>query len=314
MKTGKVSLEDLQGVFPVPPLSRDSNRRLDLDQNQHLVEHMASGGITRFLYGGNAFLYHMGIQDFEEMVEWLAGFTGDLWSIPSVGPSFGRALDQAAFVKRHPFPCVMVLPCADPRDAKGLEAGYREIAEAAGCPLICYLKDENNFGADKPAGLDAVARLVDDKVCIGIKYAVVRDNPSVDAYLDELLKRVDKSYVISGIGERPAIIHVRQFGLPGFTTGSGCIAPRLSQDLFESNVAGNWDNSDQIRQKFLPLEDLRDAWNPAKVLHHATELSGITGTGPLLPYLSPLSDAQLAELEPVARDLAQQNALVTAEV
>jgi len=35
-------------------------------------------------------------------------------------------------------------------------------------------------------GLDAVARLIDSGVCVGIKYAVVRDDPSQDKYLESL--------------------------------------------------------------------------------------------------------------------------------
>ena len=108
----------------------------------------------------------------------------------------------------------MALPCADPRDAAGLEAGLRDIADAAGCGLILYLKEENNFGNDKDAGLDVVARLVDAKICVAIKYAVVRTDPRQDTYLDGLLKRVERRLVVSGIGERPAIVHMRTSSCP----------------------------------------------------------------------------------------------------
>src|SRR5262245_1883647 len=130
MKTGPVVPEDLRGVFPVPPLARlaDAERGLDFTQNDRLLRHMKAGGLTRFLYGGNAFLYHVTLAEYEQLLDWLAGFEGSLWAIPSVGPSFGRALDQAALLRRHRFPCAMALPCADPRDAHGLEAGLREIA------------------------------------------------------------------------------------------------------------------------------------------------------------------------------------------
>ena len=102
----------------------------------------------------------------------------------------------------------------------------------ASTPLVLYLKEENNFGADKMAGLDAVARMVADGTCVWIKYAVVRKDPKEDAYLEALLARVDKSRVVSGIGERPAIVHMRDWSLPGFTTGSGCIAPAASLEVF----------------------------------------------------------------------------------
>jgi dihydrodipicolinate synthase/N-acetylneuraminate lyase len=202
----------------------------------------------------------------------------------------------------------MALPSGDPRDAAGLERGLREVAEAAGLPLVLYLKSEDAFGADKEAGLDAVGRLMKSGTAVFIKYAVVRQDPSKDAYLDGLLRRVDRERVISGMGERPAVVHVRDFKLPGFTTGSGCVAPRRTQSLFEACARKDFEAAARLREDFLPLEDLRDAWNPAKVLHEAVEAAGLCRTGPILPHLSPLSPAQAAELAPAARRLASLNA------
>ncbi|HEX5082924.1 MAG TPA: dihydrodipicolinate synthase family protein [Blastocatellia bacterium] len=310
MKTTPVSIEDLRGVFPVPPLARrnDARRPIDFEQNDRIVRHIADGGLTRFLYGGNAFLYHVTLAEYESLLDWLSGFADGLWAIPSLGPSYGRAMDQASILRRYKFPCAMALPCGDPRDAKGLETGLREIAETANTPLILYLKDENNFGADKEAGLDVVARLVDEDVCVAIKYAVVWPNPAEDAYLESLLKRVDRARVISGIGERPAVIHMRDWNLPGFTTGSGCVAPRLSRLIFEACVEGDYETAEKLRAEFLPLEDLRDAWSPAKVLHFATQLAGVAETGTVPPFLSSLSEEPLKKLAPVARRLVERNA------
>ena len=305
------SLEDLHGVFAVPPLARrrDSSRSLDLAQNDLIVRHIKGGGITRFIYGGNAFLYHVTLAEYEELLEWLAAFDDDLWPIPSVGPSYGRALDQAKLLRKFRFPCVMALPCSDPRDARGLERGYREIADVAETKLILYTKDEDNFGLDKQAGLDTVARLVDDGICAGIKYAVVRRDPTQDEYLKDLLSRVDRKLVISGIGERPAVAHLRDWKLPGFTTGSGCIAPRLTQRLFEACAREDFAEAEQLRTGFIPLEDLRDAWSPAKVLHEAVEVAGIAETGEIPPFLSGLSADQVEKLAPVARQLFERNAM-----
>jgi dihydrodipicolinate synthase/N-acetylneuraminate lyase len=301
---------DFRGVLPVPPLARknDARRSIDFDQNDRLVRHMAAGGITRLIYGGNALLYHITLADYEPLLEWLAGLKSEFLVIPSAGPSYGRAMDQAPLLRKHGFPCVMVLPCGDPRDARGLEQGLREIGDACEAPLLAYLKDENNFGADKEAGLDAVARLIDSGICVGVKYAVVRDDPSKDKYLESLLRRVDRAKVISGIGERPAICHMRDFGLQGFTTGSGCIAPRLSNQIFEACMRRDYDAAEPLRAEFLPLEDLRDAWGPSKVLHFATALAGLSDTGPILPYSSPLAAGQLEQLKGVAQALLARNA------
>ena len=302
-------MADLNGVYAVPPLPRraDARRSLDFGAAELLARHIEAGGITRFLYGGNAFLYHVSLDEFAALIDWLARFPANRWPIPSIGPSFGRAIDQARLLRKHSFPAVMMLPCGDPRDARGLEAGMREIVHAAGMPLILYLKSEDAFGSDKDAGLDAVGRLIEDGTAISIKYAVVRDNPSGDPYLEGLLRRVDRRRVISGMGERPAIEHLRDYKLGGLTTGSGCIAPRRCQELFEAAGRGDWNTATTLRSAFMPLEDLRDAWGPARVLHHATELSGVAPTGPIPPYVSALNEDQLQQLEPVACALRKQD-------
>lgn len=300
----------LNGVYAVPPLPRrsDPRRTLNLNAAECIARHIEAGGITRFLYGGNAFLYHASLDEFAALADWLSSFPASRWPIPSIGPSFGRAIDQARILRKHSFPAVMMLPCADPRDARGMETGLREISHAAATPLIIYLKSEDGFGSDKEEGLDAVGRLVDDGIAIAIKYAVVRSNALDDPYLDGLLRRVDRRHVISGMGERPAIEHLRDYHLGGLTTGSGCIAPRRCQDLFETCRTQHWEGAIALRDEFMPLEDLRDAWGPARVLHHATELAGIAPTGPIPPYVSALDATQIETLAPVARALRERNA------
>lgn len=289
MRTTAFEHRDTKGVFAVPPLARrpDERRTIDIEQNNRIVRHIAGGGIERLIYGGNAFLYHITLADYEQMLEWLSGQPSNLLCIPSVGPSFGRAIDQAALLRRYSFPLVMVLPCSDPRDAEGLEAGMREFADAAGCPLMLYLKEESSWGSDAKDGLGAVERLVRDKICLAIKYAVVRPDPNDDPYLTELLRRVPKEVVISGIGERPAVQHMHHWSLPGFTTGSGCVAPELSQAIFEACQRGDWSAAEALRAQFIPLENLRDEHGPARVLHAAVEREGIAVTGPIPPYVSP---------------------------
>lgn len=293
---------DFADVFAVPPLPRrhDARRSLDLDAASRIAGHIEAGGITAYLYGGNAFLYHVTMDEYETFVGWLAQFEPPRWPIPSLGPSFGRAMDQAKLLRRHHFRCAMMLPSGDPRDARGLETGLREIAAAAGLPLIVYLKSDDAFGQDREQGLDAIGRLVDDGTAVAIKYAVVLHDPRRDPYLEGLLRRVDPRRVVSGMGERPAVVHLRDFGLPGLTTGSGCIAPALCRRLFEACRRQDWAGAGQIRAAFMPLEDLRDAWGPARVLHHATELAGIAPTGPIPPFVSALEVAELEALAPVA--------------
>jgi dihydrodipicolinate synthase/N-acetylneuraminate lyase len=292
-------------VYPVPPLARKNNaaRSLDFDQNETILRYLQQGGIQYVMYGGNAFLYHASLSEYSQLVEWLGSLNNGQNFIVGMGPSYGRAMDQAPLIRRHRFTSVLMLPCGDPRDAAGLEAGYREIADACNTPLTIYVKDENNFGNDREAGLDAIGRLMDSGICLNIKYAVVRKDPREDAYLGALLKRVDAARVISGIGERPAIVHLRDFHLNGFTTGSGCIAPDMSKALLEACIRQDYESAEEIRAPFIPLEDLRDAWGPSRVLHRGVALAGIAQTGPISPFISELSRDQETQLEAVSRAL-----------
>src|SRR6201994_1443915 len=248
-----MTLDSLKGVFAVPPLARKlgATRAIDFEQNSEIVRYIANGGITRFIYGGNAFLYHLTLDEYEQLLEWQAEIQRDgLWLIPSAGPSYGRLMDQAKLLRRFGVPCVMALPCGDPRDAAGIECGLREFAEAADTKLMLYLKEESNMGADRIAGLEAVRRLVDDGICIAIKYAVVRADPSNDTYLSELLARVECGKVISGMGERPAVAHLRDWKLTGFTTGSGCLTPGLSSEILAACQAGHFADAEHLRSLF----------------------------------------------------------------
>src|SRR3989442_8848687 len=112
MKPNSLSSEDLRGVFAVPPLARrrDPARSLDLAQNDLIVRHIISGGITRLIYGGNGFLYHITLAEYEKLLERLAGFYDELWGIPSIGPSDGRAMDPPKLLFKVYFPSGLVPP------------------------------------------------------------------------------------------------------------------------------------------------------------------------------------------------------------
>jgi dihydrodipicolinate synthase/N-acetylneuraminate lyase len=301
--------QELGGVYAVPPLARTADRRraIAFEENVKIVNYIIRGGITRLIYGGNAFFHHLTLAEYEQVLDWLSQLQHDgLQVIVAAGPSFGRLMDQATLLRRAGVHSVMVLPCGDPRDAAGIGRGLREFADASGAHILAYVKEETNLGIDSERGLDVLGKLVDEGVCDGVKYAVVRDDPRVDAYLEALLRRVDQSKVISGIGERPAVTHLRQWKLTGFTTGSGCLAPQQSVAILRSCERGDFATAEEIRERFLGLEDMRDLWGPARVLHHAMELTGIARTGAIPPFVSPLSAECQEAVRPVAQHLADE--------
>ena len=60
MKTTRVTPADLQrSVLAVPPLARRADFALDEAQTARIVGHLRDGGVSTFMWGGNANLYNM---------------------------------------------------------------------------------------------------------------------------------------------------------------------------------------------------------------------------------------------------------------
>ncbi len=299
MKTTPVTTADLRSsVIAVPPLCRNADLSLSREENKKLIDHMYAGGIRTLLYGGNANLYNIAISEYDALLSMLADLApDDLWMVPSIGPMYGTAMDQAAILKDHKFPTAMLLPTLFPSKPAGVATAIRHLVEKAGMKLVLYIKDESYITPEH------AAELVNDGLISWIKYAVVKPNPADDLYLTKLVSLVNPDLIVSGIGEQPAIIHLRDFGITGFTAGCVCVAPRLSMDLLRAIDAKDYDRAEQIREIFLPLEDQRNAHSPILVLHHAVALAGIAKTGPVLPLLTELPDELLPGIEKAAKDL-----------
>ena len=276
-----------QSVFAVPPLARDASLEIDGDENEKIIRFLEAGGVRSLLYGGNAVLYHTRLSEYADLLGMLAdAASNETVVVPTIGPSYGLASDQVDVLADFPFPTAMMLPSRDVVDGQGIATGIRRLSEQWGKPLVVYLKFDRWLDAELVRKLDA------DGVISWIKYAVVRDDPADDDYLRELLEVFPGERMVSGIGEQPAIIHLRDFGITGFTSGCVCVAPQRSTDMLGAIQAGDWETAEAIRRWFLPLEDLRNEISPIRVLHHAVRQAGIAETGPLLPLLSDLGPAE----------------------
>jgi dihydrodipicolinate synthase/N-acetylneuraminate lyase len=275
-----------QSVIAVPPLAVQADGAVNAQENAKIIRHLTAGGVTHLLYGGNALFYHIRPSRYAQCLSMLVELADDQTSVvPSVGPAYGLMMDQVEVLADFDFPTAMVLPQRDIADDAGIASGIRHAAEKLGRPLVVYIK------FDRWLKKDTVRRLEADGVISWIKYAVVRDDERNDPYLRELLEVFPGERMISGIGEQPAIVHLRDFSLGGFTSGCVCVAPDKSQQMLGAIQAGRFEQAEAIRKFFLPLEDLRNEINPIRVLHEAVELAGIAKTGPLLPLVSPLEDA-----------------------
>ena len=289
-------------VISVPPLARDADGLFNREENRKLIRYLEGGGVSTLLYGGNAILAHISIGEYAEMLALLSELAAEqTLVIPSAGPSFGMMMDQAKILRELAFPTAMMLPSRDVVTSDGVASALRRFVEVMQRPAVLYIKNDGFIE------IDAVKRLAKDGLLSWIKYATVRDNPVNDPYLRQLVDTVGASLIVSGIGEQPAISHLREFGLVSYTSGCVCVAPRLSMQMLRAIKVGDFATAERIQAVFGPLEDLRNAINPIRVLHTAVGLAGIAEMGPIIPLLSEVSAADYPAIEDAAKRLLAQS-------
>jgi dihydrodipicolinate synthase/N-acetylneuraminate lyase len=301
MKTSAFDAAHLStSVFAVPPLARDATGKISPAENEKIVRFLEAGGVRSILYGGNAVFYHTRLSEYAGLLSMIAEVSSnDTVIVPSIGPAYGLAMDQVDVLREHDFPTVMLLPSRDIVDEAGIATGIRHIADRLGKPIVLYLKIDRWLDAEIIKSLEA------DGLISWIKYAVVREDPAVDDYLREVLDVFPAERIVSGIGEQPAIVHLCDFGITGFTSGCVCVAPDKSMEMMRAIQGADLETAEQIRQWFQPLEDLRNEINPIRVLHHAVAEAGIAATGPLQPFLSDLPAADVARIAAAVAKMLQ---------
>lgn len=299
MKTSPVTTSDIRNaVLSVPPLARRADFSLDAAANRAQIRHLEAGGVTTLLYGGNANFYNFGLGEYESVLDLIeAEAAATSWVIPSIGPGYGVAMDQAKLLRGRDFPTAMVLPMAGQVTPEGAASGLTRIAEAFGRPLIVYIKREFYLSAE------GLARLAQSGAVAMVKYAVEREETSPDDYLRALIDAVGADRIVSGMGELPAVEHMRDFGLACFTSGSVCVAPNLSMALLAACRRGDFVEAKRIRGLFMPLESLRNSVSQIRVLHEAVRLAEVADTGAMLPMLSNIEAEHHPAICKAAQDL-----------
>lgn len=305
MNQAEITAETLGGsVIAVPPLARNADYSLNHAENAKLIRHLEGGGVSTLLYGGNAILYHVALSEYAELLQMMTDLAGEnTLMIPSVGPAYGTMMDQASILREFNFPTAMILPTRDVATSAGVASAVRNFVEATSRPAVLYIKNDGLIE------ISDARKLMDDGLLSWIKYAVVRTDTSRDPYLQELADAVGTDRIVSGIGEQPAIVHLRDFGLNSFTSGCVCIAPSKSIAMLRAIKAGDFETAEQIQATFKPLEDLRNSINPIRVLHTAVALSGIANTGPIIPLMSELNASDRPAIQAAAAKLLEAERL-----
>ncbi len=288
MKTSPITPRDIaRSVWAVPPLSLTSDAEIRGEENQRLVRHIEAGGVTTILYGGNANIYAATADLFADLIERLPSWVGEeTWAIPSVGPDWGKLMDQARMLGGTAFPAALLLPMAGPNSPAGVERAIRDFVDRSGIPAIVYLRAA---GYLPPNG---IAALIADGTVVAVKYAVETGDLTRDAYLDAILVEAPRERIVSGIGELAAISHLDTFRLACFTAGAVCIAPRRAMAILAALKRGDVAVAKQLAEPIRPLENLRIAHGPIPVIHDAVSEAAISDMGDLMPHLSRVLNAR----------------------
>jgi len=285
-------------VMAVPPLARTADGAFSEDGNAAVLEHLREGGVTTVLYGGNALAQHWPVAVYADWLDRLQAMASDdTWLLPSVGPDAGKMMDQAAVLKTRRFPVALLVPMGAPLTHDGMGTALRRFHAECGVQLLAYIKTDGYI----PAAL--LGNLVAEGVVFGVKYAVPRQPGEADPYLAAIVAAIGADRVISGFGEPPAIPHMLDDGLAGFTAGCVCIAPAMSMALLEALKRGDRAEAERLLRPMQALEALRGGHGEIRVLHDAISHSGLAGMGPLLPPMSHVDAAHQDAIAKAARDL-----------
>lgn len=286
-------------VVAVPPLALTPLLKIAPEPNARLARHIAEGGVNILLYGGNANLYHFGQGDYADALDVMTDAARQSHVITSIGPDYGKMMDQAPLVERSSLKNVMLLPVGFPSDSHGVGDGIRRIAARLGFGVIVYLKREMYV---RPEVLE---KLVAEGAVRFVKYAVERADPADDAYLDSVLSAVGRDLVASGMGETPIVSHVGRRGVATFTSGAVCIAPAAAMALLTGLRAG----AEVDIEPFLDFERVRAKLGGIQVLHSAITASGIADMGPMMPMVSVVKERNMPEVRRVLEELRRVEAI-----
>jgi dihydrodipicolinate synthase/N-acetylneuraminate lyase len=284
-----------RAVMAVPPFARDASGDLDEAANGAIIRHLESGGVSTILYGGNALVHHWPMSRYADWLDRLAALAGpETWLLPSVGPDGGKLVDQAEILRVRDFPVALLLPMGPPLTRDGIMTALRAFHATSGVQLIVYIKTDGYIPAEDLAALCA------EGVVFGVKYAVPRSGGGRDGYLEAIIAAIGADRVISGFGEPPAVAHMMDYGLAGFTAGCVCIAPALSMAILRALQAGDRGRAEELMRPLRPLEALRGEINEIRVLHEAIRQSGIADTGMIIAPSSPIPEADRGRVKAAA--------------
>ena len=288
MKTDAVTFADLAGsVLAVPPLARNADLTLNKAANAALIKHIeARGRHDAALRRQRQLLQHRPVRIRARSLDgWPRWRRPGTWVIPSVGPGL--------------------------RQDAGPGGGAEEPQVPHRHGAADDLPDDPRWGGDRAAPLRRGLRQADHRLHQGRGLPDARGGQaawSTTAWwrpsntpssaptrartrsCRKLVELVDRRYIVSGIGERPVITHLRDFGLQRLHLGLGLRGgPRGSTQILTACKRKDWDTAAKICARRTSRSRTRAT--PIRPSASCTRRSAWRASptpGPLLPLLSNL--------------------------
>ena len=290
-----MSLRDrIRGVlgFPVTPFRPDLS--LDLDALARNVDEMSSYPFCALVAaGGTGELYSLTPEEVEQVVRvTVDAVKGRMPVVAGTGYNTPLAADIARRVERAGAECVLVLPpYYSGAPFEGLVDYYAAVGEATGLPLMVYSRDWAVF---TPA---MVARVADRVPTL----TFWKDGQGDARKYQRIMHSVgDRLAWLGGLGD-DCVPPYFAIGVQAYTSSISNIAPRVSLDLAEAGMAGDFKRLDTLMAKYVhPLYAFRERAKGYEVaaMKAAMEILGMTA-GPVRPPLMNCTEKDLADLRVV---------------
>jgi 4-hydroxy-tetrahydrodipicolinate synthase len=290
MKTGSVAPADLtSSIIALPPLARTKTGAINEAENAKIIAWLCSARVSTFMYGGVANLFNAALSEYGAVLDLIEKIApAEAWVVPAIGGDYGKATDQIEILRAREFPTAILLPFA-PIQAKGVATGLRRLSDRYGRPLMVFFKS-----ADYLEPADIAALLADGVLCC-VEYGVPANERGESPHLAELLERTGGAErIIDGSGEKTIVANAA-FGIRGYTSGSGVIAPHLSMAVLDAVKQGDLQLATMLSGEFKPFDALRGLYSPISVVHDAVRLAGIADTGPIGPFFQSIADPAVVE-------------------
>jgi 4-hydroxy-tetrahydrodipicolinate synthase len=290
-------------LVPPTPFTSDGLRVLP-EVLGRFVQEMADAGVRVFIPAAGTGEFHsLSATEAVECIRVTREAAGPGCTILApVGLSLAHAVQVGRRALESGADALLVMPPVHPYlcDA-GFGDYLRAIDDAVPLPVLTYKR--GSVPSDK-----LLLQLADEGRLVGVKYAV----NDMDAFTKLAGAAAGRLGLYCGTAERFAPFFMLA-GATGYTSGSGCVAPRLTLALHAALAGGDTREAMRLLQVIRPLEDARardgDSYNITLVKFWLEECGH--PFGPARPPQRRLTDSERAEFRKLLAPIRSAEATLT---